>query len=121
VRSRPSDFDDLNVSGGSVNTEKVTVTLNVNTCGVPGFTTTAGPCGTFNLTWVEQPASVGGSIITRGVTQQTLPAGGGTIVTKGQVETFFALNSGTAIGFDLPPGTLGLLQKLTNATVTTTP
>jgi hypothetical protein len=55
-----------------------------------------------------------------GVSQQTFPGDGGT-VTKGQIETFFALTTGTAVGFDTPPGTLGNLQKLTNATVTTTP
>jgi hypothetical protein len=113
----------VNVSGGSVNTERVMVTLNVNTCAVPGFTIKLGPCGTFNLTWVEQPASVDGSFITRGVTEQTLPdsIGGGTIVTKGQMQTFFALTTGTAIGFDLPPGQIGTLVKQTNATVTMTP
>ena len=113
----------IKVSGGSVNTGNVTVTLNVNTCEVPGFTTKAGPCGTFNVTWIEQPASVGGSNIMRGVIQQTAPAaaGGFTTVTRGQMETFFAVTTGTAVGFDVPPGTVGLLIKQTGVTVTMTP
>jgi len=94
----------VNVSGGSVNTGNVTVTLNVNTCDVTGFAT--DHCGTFDITWVEMPASVGGSFATRGDSRETLP-GGGTIVTNGQTETFFALATGTALGFDLPRPTVG--------------
>lgn len=110
----------VNVSGGSVNAEKVTVTLNVNTCDVTGFTTTDGPCGTFDLTWVEQPASVGGSIATRGDTQQTFP-GGVKVVTNGETVTFFAVTTGTALGFDVPSGgTVGILKKETNVTKTIT-
>src|SRR5215813_2773787 len=46
----------INVSGGSVNSGNVKVTLNVNTCNVTGFTTKYGPCGIFAVTWVEMPA-----------------------------------------------------------------
>ena len=109
----------VNVSGGSISTGKVTFALNVNTCDLAGFTTNAGPCGAFDLTWVEEPVSVGGSYVTRGDTQQTFP-GGGTIVTNGQTETFFALTTGTAVGFDVPPATAGNLVKQTNVTVTIT-
>jgi len=109
----------VNVSGGSVNAGKVTVTLNVNTCDVTGFTTSFGPCGTFDVTWVELPASVGGSFATRGDTQQTLP-GGGKIVTNGEQVIFNALATGTALGFDLPADTLGVLIQETNVTVTVT-
>jgi hypothetical protein len=55
----------VNVSGGSLNTGKVKITLNVNTCEVSGFTS-SGPCGPFNFTWVEVPPSVGGSTATEG-------------------------------------------------------
>ncbi len=107
----------VNVSGGSVNAGKVTVTLNVNTCDVTGFTTSYGPCGTFNLTWVEVPA--GGSFATRGDSQQTLP-GGGKVVTNGEQEIFNAVTTGTALGFDTPTPTGGVLIKETNVTVTVT-
>ena len=106
----------VNVSGGSVNTGNVTVRLNVNTCNVPGFTN-LGPCGTFVVTWVEMPASIGGSTVSRGDFQQTIP-NLGTTVMNGQTETFFALMSGTAFGFEIPTSTIGFLQKLTNVTVT---
>jgi hypothetical protein len=112
----------VNVSGGSVNTGNVTVTLNVKTCDVTGFTTTVGPCGTFDLTWVEVPASIGGSFATRGDTQLTSPQGGKvvTVVTNGETEAFSALTAGTALGFELPTPTFGGLTKETNVTVTVT-
>lgn len=107
----------VSVSGGSVNTGNVTFTLNVNTCDVADFTTRLGPCGTFNLTWVEMPASVGGSTVSRGDFQQTTP-GGGKVVMNGNTETFSALMTGTALGFAVPTSTIGQLQKLTNVSVT---
>ena len=107
----------VNVSGGSISTGKVTVTLNVNTCDLTGFTTNAGPCGTFDVTWVEEPASVGGSDVNRGDTRQTFP-GGGAIVTNGETATFFAQTTGTAVGYDVPPATVGIIVKQTNVTVT---
>ncbi len=111
----------VSVSGGTVNTGKVTVTLNVDTCDLTsGFTTGYGPCGIFNLTWVEESASVGGSTSTRGDSRQTIP-GVGTIETNGQTEIFNAQTTGTELGFDLPPGTIGRLVKQTNVTVTITP
>jgi hypothetical protein len=91
----------------------VTFTLNVNTCDVAGFTTSYGPCGTFNVTWVEMPASVGGSTVSRGDFQQTTP-GGGKVVINGNTETYSALMTGTALGFAVPASTIGALQKLTN-------
>jgi hypothetical protein len=107
----------VTVSGGSINGGNVTVALNVNTCDVTGFTTSYGPCGTFNLTWVEVPAA--GSFATRGDTQQTLP-GGGKVVTNGEQEIFNAVTTGTALGFDAPTPTGGVLIKETNVTVTVT-
>jgi hypothetical protein len=107
----------VNVSGGSVNTGNVTVTLNVNTCDVTGFTTSYGPCGTFAVTWVEAPAL--GSTATRGDTQQTFP-GGGKVETNGETTTFSALTTGTALGFDVPTATVGVLIQQTNVTVTVT-
>ena len=107
----------VNVSGGSVNTGNVTVTLNVNTCNVTGFTTKYGPCRSFDVTWVEMPASIGGSFINRGDFRQTIP-NVGTMVINGQTDTFFALMSGTAFGFEMPTPTIGTLEKLTNVTLT---
>jgi hypothetical protein len=110
----------VNVSGGSVNTGNVTFTLNVNTREVTGFTTTVGPCGTFNLTWVEVPASIAGSFATRGDTQLTSPQGGKvvTVATNGETEALGALTTGTALGFAVPTSTFGGLTKETNVTVT---
>jgi len=115
-------FSSVNVSGGSVNTAKETLTLNVNTCGLDpsSFTTNYGPCGTFNLTWVEMPASIGGSYATRGDTQFTSP-GGSKVTTNGELVNFGALVTGTALGYDAPTPTLGGLTQQTNVTVTVTP
>lgn len=109
----------VNESGGSINSGNVTFTLNVNTCDVAGFTTNLGPCGTFNVTWVEMPASVGGSTVSRGDFQQTFP-GGGKLVMNGNTETYTAVMTGTALGFAVPASTVGILQKLTNVNVTVT-
>jgi hypothetical protein len=65
------------------------------------------------------PASVGGSFATRGDTQQTFP-GGGKVVTNSELVNFNALATGTALGFDLPADTLGVLIQETNVTVTGT-
>jgi hypothetical protein len=69
----------------------------------------------FNISWVEMPASIGGSVAFRGDSRQTFPAGGGSVVTNGQSETFFALTTGAALGFDVPtqPPTVGNLTKQT--------
>lgn len=112
----------VNVSG-LLSKGNLTLTLNVNTCNVTGFTTNFGPCGTFDVTWVEMPASVGGSSINRGDNRQTFPIGGGqvvTIVTNGETETFFALATGAALGIGVPttPPTQGRLTKETNVTKT---
>jgi hypothetical protein len=64
----------VTVSGGSVNSGNLTVTLNVNTCDVAGFTTLpSGTCGPFNVAWVELPASIGGSSDFRGDSRSTCP------------------------------------------------
>ena len=60
----------VNVSGGSVNAGNVKVTPNVNTCDVTGFTTNLGP---FDVTFVEVPASIGGSTATRGAPSRGCP------------------------------------------------
>jgi hypothetical protein len=109
----------VNVSGGSINSGNVTFALNVDTCDVTGFTTNYGPCGTFNVTWVEVPASVGGSMATRGDTEQTFP-GGVKVKTNGNTVTFTASTTGTALGFDVPAGTVSFLTQQTNVTVTVT-
>ncbi|HUX44684.1 MAG TPA: hypothetical protein VMV57_08045 [Terracidiphilus sp.] len=98
------------VPGASVNAGNVMVKLNVDTCDLTGFTTSYGPCGTIDVTWVELPASVGGSYATRGDTVQTFP-GGGKMETNGQTETFSALATGTELGFDLPTATIGELSN----------
>lgn len=111
----------VNVSGSSVNAGNVTFALKVNTCGLDpsSFTTSQGSCGTFDITWVQIPASVGGSTITSGTTHQTTP-GGGTTIINGHTETFNALLAGTALDYVLPNGPLAQLEKLNQATVTHT-
>jgi len=113
----------VNVTGGTVNTGNVTFTMNVNTCDVTGFTTSYGPCGNFNLTWVEVPASVAGTFASRGDTKFTSPQGNGTVLTvetNGTTEAFGALTTGTALGFAVPASTFGGITKQTNVTVTIT-
>lgn len=109
----------VNVSGASVSAGNVTFTLNVNTCGLDpsSFTTSLGSCGTFNITWTQIPASVGGSTITSGATQQRIP-GVGTTIINGHTETFNASVTGTALGEVFTSGAFGQLVYLTNATVT---
>jgi hypothetical protein len=109
----------VNVSGGSVNTGKVVVKLNVNTCEVAGFTTSSGPCGAFEVTFTEVPASVGGSLATRGDNVQTL-AGGGRIETNGEMVNFGATATGTALNEIFGAGFGSLIQQ-TNVIVTITP
>lgn len=95
-------------------------TLNVNTCDLTGFTTNSGSCGTFDITWVEVPASVGGSSATRGDTQQTFP-GGVKVVTNGEQLTVNASVTGTML--DNSAGAVpssGTLTHETNVSVTVT-
>ena len=110
----------VNVSGSSVNAGNVTFALNVNTCDLDpaSFTTSQGTCGTFNMSWIQIPASIAGSTTTSGTTHQTIP-GGGTMIINGHTETFTAQLTGTALGYALP-GCCGALEELTNATVTIT-
>jgi hypothetical protein len=110
----------INVSGGPVSRGNVTVTLNVNTCGVTGFTTSSGPCGTFNVTFAEVPPSVGGSTAFRGDNVQTLP-GGGKIKTNGSSLNVGALATGTALSYSFDTFLGGNLQQQTNVIVTITP
>jgi Domain of unknown function DUF302 len=81
----------------------VTFTLNVNTCGLDpfSFTTSQGSCGTFDITRVQIPASVGGSTITSGTTQQTTP-GGDTTITNGRTESFNCAVLRKEMGRDVP-------------------
>jgi hypothetical protein len=109
----------VNVTGSSVNAGNVTFALNVNTCDVAGFTTSLGSCGTFDITWIEVPASVGGSTITSGNTRQTTP-GVGTTIINGHTETFNAVLAGTALGVVVPNGPFGQLEYLNNVNVTIT-
>jgi hypothetical protein len=110
----------VNVSGGSVNAGKVMVTLNVNTCDVTGFTTSSGPCGTFDVSWAEVPVSVGFPFFaTRGDTQFT-SAGGGKVVINGESVSFGALATGTTLNYSFDVPTPGNLIQETNVTVTVT-
>ena len=111
----------VNVSGTSVNAGNVTVTLNVNTCGLDpaSFAPQFGSCGTFDISWVQIPKSVGGSTDTSGTTHQYTP-GGGTTTINGHTETFNAtLPGSTALGYVLP-SCCGSLTYLNQATVTIT-
>jgi hypothetical protein len=117
--SGPVPASSVNVTGSSVNAGNVTFTLNVNTCGLAGFTTT-GACGPFNLTWVQMPTDVGGSTITSGTQRTTMP-GMGTTIINGHTETFNAVLGGTALSEVFPSIPFGgTLEYLTNAIVTKT-
>ena len=119
--SGPIPASSITVSGSSVNAGNITFTLNVNTCDLDPaiFTTSAGSCGLFTITFVQIPASVGGSTVTSGTQHVTTP-GVGTTVINGHTETFSALLSGTMMGFVLPNGPLASLEELNQATVTHT-
>jgi hypothetical protein len=108
----------INVSGGSLNGGKVTVTLNVNTCEVSGFTS-SGPCGAFNFTWVEVPPSVGGSNTFHGISQVNMP-GGGRVQTNGDSLSVGATATGTALIYNFDTFQGGGLTEQTNVTVTIT-
>lgn len=110
----------VNVSGGSLNTGKVIVTLNVNTCDVADFTTGSGPCGAFDVTFTEVPASVGGSSAIRGDYVQTMP-GGAKVETNGQSLNFGALATGTMLNYSFDTFLGGNLMQQTNVIVTITP
>lgn len=120
IGSGPVPASSVAVTGSSVNAGNVTFTLNVNTCGLAGFTITEGACGPFNLTWVQMPTDVGGSTITSGTQRVTMP-GMGTTITNGHTETFNAVLGGTALSeVFLPSPFGGTLEYLTNAIVTKT-
>lgn len=114
--SGPISTSSVSISGSSVNSAKVLVTLNVDTCAL-NFPNSYGLCGPINLTWVELPASIGGSIANHGDSRQMFPGGGG-VVTNGSTVTFFASGTGTVLGVDAPQGTIGVLTQGTNITRT---
>ena len=107
---------DVTVSGGSVKAGKAIITVNVNTCDVPGFMTLSGTCGPFNVTWNEEPVSVGGFFVTRGDTKFTL-FGGGILVINGESANFGALATGTAKGFGSAVPQFGNVFQETNVNV----
>lgn len=108
----------INVSGMAI-TGNLTLALNVNTCDLDPSFTTSGSCGTFAITLVQIPASVGGSTTTSGTTQIVAP-GLGTMIVSGRTQTFSALLSGTMLGYVLPNGPYAPLEVLNQATVTHT-
>jgi len=112
----PIPASDVSVSGGLVNSAKVTVTLNVDTCAL-NLPNSFGLCGPINVTWVELPASVGGSFANHGDSRQMFPGGGG-YVTNGSTVTYFASATGTMLGSDVPQGAVGNLTQGTNITRT---
>jgi hypothetical protein len=116
--SGPISASSVSISGGSVNSAKVTVTLNADACAL-AFPNSYGPCGPINVTWVELPASVGGSFANHGDSRQTF-AGGGGAVTNGSTVTYFASATGTMLGSDVPQGTVGNLTQGTNISRTIT-
>ena len=116
--SGPISASSVSVSGGSVNSAKVTVTLNVDTCAL-NFPNSYGLCGPINVSWVELPASVGGSIANHGDSRNLFPGGGG-VVTNGSTVTYFASAAGTVLGYDVPQGAIGSLTQGTNITRTIT-
>jgi hypothetical protein len=101
----------VNVSGGSLNSDKEVVTLNLNTCDPAEFIAifpTQGSCGPINITWTEQPASLVGSFAERSNIVQTLPNGEKT-VQIGNVVGQSALVTGTAFGYSNTGGPGGAL------------
>ena len=76
----------------------------------------SGPCGAFDFTWTEVPASIGGSIATRGDTQQTLPGG----VTNGNSLNVGGVPTGTALNYSSDTSLGASLIEQTNVTVTIT-
>jgi len=109
----------INVSGGSLHTGKVTVTLNVNTCAVADFMTVSGPCGPFNFTWVDVPPSVGGSNTFHGISTVNMP-GGGKVLTNGDSLSVGATATGTALIYNFDTFQGGGLTEETNVNVTIT-
>jgi len=114
--SGPIPASDVTISGGSVSSAKVTVTLNVDTCAL-NFSNSYGLCGPINVSWVELPASVGGSFANHGDSRNLFPGGGG-VATNGSTVTYFASATGTMLGSDVPQGATGTLTQGTNITRT---
>ena len=114
--SGPIPASDVTISGGSVSSAKVTVTLNVDTCAL-NFSNSYGLCGPINVSWVELPASVGGSFANHGDSRNLFPGGGG-VATNGSTVTYFASATGTMLDSDVPQGATGTLTQGTNITRT---
>jgi hypothetical protein len=110
----------VNVSGGTVENGKTVITLNVNTCDFPEFIANGqGPCGTFDLTWTELPASFGWSSSREDIVI-VFPNGEKTTAT-GDVVGFSALVTGTALSYSNTGGpAFGALTKERNVTKTFT-
>jgi hypothetical protein len=112
----PIPASDVTISGGAVNSAKVTVTLTADTCAL-NFSNSYGLCGPINVTWIELPASVGGSSANHGDNRQMFPGGGG-VVTNGSTVTYFASATGSVLGSVVPQGAEGTLAQGTNITRT---
>lgn len=113
----------VNVSGGTVESGKTVITLNVNTCDFPEFMANGqGPCGAFDLTWTELPASVAGWSSSR-ENVVIVFANGEKVTATGDVVGFSALVTGTALSYsNTGSSAFGALTKERNVTKTfTTP
>lgn len=115
----PIPNSSVTVSGGSVGSGKLTITLNVDTCSLADFTTMNAPCGDFNLTWTEIPASIGGSFVSRGNTVFTAPGIGMTVI-NGEQQFYGAAVTGSILDNLVPTPPIGGITQQTNVTITVT-
>ena len=102
-----------------VKSGKTVITLNVNTCDFPEFIANGqGPCGTFDLTWTELPASVAGWSSSRENIVIVFPNGEKQAIT-GDVVGYTATVTGTALSYSNTGGpAFGALTKERNVTKT---
>ena len=109
----------VNVSGGSIHNGKTVITLNVNTCDVAEFiANNPGPCGPFDITWTELPASLAGSFAERANIVTTFP-NGEKMIQNGPLVGFSAQVTGTAFGYSNTGGpAFGSLTQATNVIIT---
>ena len=109
----------VNVSGGSLNSGKEVVTLNVKTCDpaeFPAIFPTQGTCGPISITWAEQPATLVATFAERSNIVLAFPNGVKT-VQIGNVVGRSAMVTATAFGYSNTGGPgFGYLRNNINVT-----
>jgi hypothetical protein len=118
----PIPGSSVKFSGGSVNSGKMVVSLDVDTCQLDPtlFFTFSGPCGIIKATWTEIPSrsSSGFTFITRGTTE--IIAGPMVQHMSGTFEEANALAQGTVIGSEMTTTAFGTSIALTHEVTVTT-